>query len=590
MKRSGAFAGMSDADLVEAARGAEPGAYGELFERWYDRCYDVALNIGRNRDVAADVAQDAFLACWEQLPQLRDPAAFGGWILRATRNRALNRLERDRTRSHDPIDSEEPMAIPDPGPGPDAEAERDDRQRLIWTAAAALGERDTSLLDLHLRHGLEPSEIAEELSITPNNAYQLLFRLRGQLRETIGAVLLWREGRPTCDDLAGLVKGRDGFDADAASTIKRHRRKCRGCSAEILRQTQPELLFSSVPVAVAAAAFKDQARAALAHAGVPMAMPTGAPTGAPTGPEVPPSSPADAAGAQISTGSGASPLRTITRHRIPVRVAAGIAAGIVALGVLGSQLMPGGSRMLPGQDGDTPRPWASAVALPLPSSSGSAATGSSGAPSTTAPASPTGQASGKRTGTKTPGGATAGPGRVARKTSTPAVGASGRGGHPEESSGRSGRTVTSSRGASATTPGERGRPSAPGRDPVRGPVDLPDVRDRLRCPGQSSPQSVRVYFTMSGYLVVVARCGDRSRWWLVAPCFARDAPHGAAVSREPLTPDVCLYSSDREPVPTAAGPGPGTGTDGRGKKPPARRPPPHDCDRSGRGRPVPVRR
>jgi hypothetical protein len=51
----------SDAELVEAARRQEPGAYGELFRRWYDRSYDVALNILRDREAAADVAQDAFL-------------------------------------------------------------------------------------------------------------------------------------------------------------------------------------------------------------------------------------------------------------------------------------------------------------------------------------------------------------------------------------------------------------------------------------------------------------------------------------------------------------------------------------------------
>ena len=54
----------TDAELVLAARGAEPGAYGELFQRWYDRCFDLAWNVLRDREAAADVAQDAFLAGW----------------------------------------------------------------------------------------------------------------------------------------------------------------------------------------------------------------------------------------------------------------------------------------------------------------------------------------------------------------------------------------------------------------------------------------------------------------------------------------------------------------------------------------------
>ena len=42
MNATAVFADWDDARLVDAARGAQPHAFGELFERWYDRCYDVA--------------------------------------------------------------------------------------------------------------------------------------------------------------------------------------------------------------------------------------------------------------------------------------------------------------------------------------------------------------------------------------------------------------------------------------------------------------------------------------------------------------------------------------------------------------------
>ena len=49
---------------------------------------------------------------------------------------------------------------------------------LVWDAADALGDRDASLLDLHLRHGLSPAEIAEELGVKANAAHQSLHRMR----------------------------------------------------------------------------------------------------------------------------------------------------------------------------------------------------------------------------------------------------------------------------------------------------------------------------------------------------------------------------------------------------------------------------
>jgi RNA polymerase sigma factor (sigma-70 family) len=264
----------TDAELVTAARRQEPGAYGELFRRWYDRCYDIALNILRDHETAADVAQDAFLVGWERLMDLRDPDAFGGWVLRTTRNRALNRVTRDRHRAMEPIEAhQEGTTRPDLDADPALHAERSDQRRLIWTAVAALGERDASLLDLHLRHGLEPAEIAEELQITPNNASQLLFRLRRKLREAIGAALLWRDGHPTCSDLAMVVGKSESFDPQVATKIRRHQRDCNRCLREISRQTNPERLFASVPFAVAPLLLRDRAAAALTQAGIPMAPP-----------------------------------------------------------------------------------------------------------------------------------------------------------------------------------------------------------------------------------------------------------------------------------------------------------------------------
>ena len=281
-------------------------------------------------------------------------------MLRVTRNQALNRLERERLRRHESIDAEEPMALPDPDIGPDARAEQDEQRRLIWTAAAVLGERDTSLLDLHLRHGLGPAEIAEELSITSNNANQMLFRLRGQLRDTIGAVVLWRKGSPACQQLARLVGTRRAFDVELSTTIRRHRRDCITCTTEVQRR-QPELLFAAIPVAVAAAALKDQARAALAQAGVPVLLPPTAPAAAPleggssggaaSGPVRRGLGRCAGGGSSAGGAPGGSSPREVdpwegkpgTSMGAKVLAATGAAVLLAAvLGVVGSGLLPGG--------------------------------------------------------------------------------------------------------------------------------------------------------------------------------------------------------------------------------------------------------
>ena len=270
-----------------------------LFSRWFDRVYDVARNIVRSPDTAADVAQDTFIAAWERLDRLEQVDSFGGWLLRIARNRALDRLEREgRSR---PQEGETVSDLVDAGASSPVAAGRTgdpselvtaaDRDGLIAAAAVALGERDASLLDLHLRHGLTPAEIADELGVTANNAHQLLFRLRNRLGTAIGAYVLWHRGRPQCPTLAGLV-GTD-FDAASMTVIERHRGNCDDCTRRRAVLVAPEQLFSAAPVLIAPVVLRDRVQSGLARAGVPAPAPsapgpaTASPPAAPTPPAGP---------------------------------------------------------------------------------------------------------------------------------------------------------------------------------------------------------------------------------------------------------------------------------------------------------------
>ena len=124
----------------------------------------------------------------------------------------------------------------------------------MWAAAAALGPRDASVLDLHLRHGLAPAEIAEELGVTANTAHQVLFRLRARLGDAVRACVLWRAGHPACPELAGAVAaaGIAAFGADAVAGHRRPRRRLRRLRRRQEGRLSPEALFAAVPLLVVA--------------------------------------------------------------------------------------------------------------------------------------------------------------------------------------------------------------------------------------------------------------------------------------------------------------------------------------------------
>jgi len=71
-----------DADLVERAQRGDKAAYGLLAGAIADRFLAVARRILRDQDLAEDATQQALLAIWQNLPQLRDPGRFEAWSYR----------------------------------------------------------------------------------------------------------------------------------------------------------------------------------------------------------------------------------------------------------------------------------------------------------------------------------------------------------------------------------------------------------------------------------------------------------------------------------------------------------------------------
>lgn len=266
-----------DAELVAAARTDDPAAFGVLVERWLDRCWEVAWRILHDRELAAEVAQETLFTAWRRLDGLDQPASFGGWVLRISRNRALDRLQRERrTMSTGDEGFLEAAAGDDRSGSPGATVERDERRDLVWAAAAALGERDSSLLDLHLRHGLEPAELATELGISANAAHQALFRLRTRMGDAIRAWLLWRAGTPRCVVLGAelAAAGRGTFDAQMVRAVLRHADGCLACDEERSRVTAPAALFAAVPLVLAPTLARAQVLDGLLAAGVPIGAAT----------------------------------------------------------------------------------------------------------------------------------------------------------------------------------------------------------------------------------------------------------------------------------------------------------------------------
>ena len=100
-----------DTSLVTRAQRGDEEAFASLAVAVGDRLHAVAHRILRDIDLAEDATQQALLAIWRDLPQLRDPARFDAWSYRLLVRACY--AEGHRTRQWTPnlrlLQAEEPM-------------------------------------------------------------------------------------------------------------------------------------------------------------------------------------------------------------------------------------------------------------------------------------------------------------------------------------------------------------------------------------------------------------------------------------------------------------------------------------------------
>lgn len=180
-------------DLVLRAQRGEDAAQSELFRRFAPAAYRVSLSLSRgNRAEAEDLVQEVFVSCLRHLDELREPSHFPGWLLRAVRNRAINRAVQDQNRRR-LLDSliEPPIAEADPF---EAYA-KEEQLRLVRAVFESLDPgplKETA--QLYYFDGIESAvEIGARLGIPKSTVTTRLDRFRQLLKKRMFAALVSRD-------------------------------------------------------------------------------------------------------------------------------------------------------------------------------------------------------------------------------------------------------------------------------------------------------------------------------------------------------------------------------------------------------------
>jgi RNA polymerase sigma factor (sigma-70 family) len=178
---------LSDHGLLALVARGDREAFARLYDLYGEPAYSLAVRIVRDRDLAADVVQDAFLAVWKQASRFDarrgQPST---WILTLTHHKAVDLVRREDRRRAEPLD--EARGGADPAPSVEERAWLGVTREQVRTALRRLPDPHREVLELAYFDGYTQVELAERLALPLGTVKSRTFAAMSGLRTALQAM------------------------------------------------------------------------------------------------------------------------------------------------------------------------------------------------------------------------------------------------------------------------------------------------------------------------------------------------------------------------------------------------------------------
>ena len=171
--------------FVRLARG-DDSAFDAIFRIWYAPLVRLATYLLHDQAIAEEVVQDVMLEVWRRRESLSLDQEPRRYLMRATRNRALNHVRHQQVAARAAA-----KELPDEGTEASAPATIVAREleAAITQAVDALPPRCKTVFELSRRDGLTYAQIAEALDIAPKTVENQMGKALKLLRISLASWL-----------------------------------------------------------------------------------------------------------------------------------------------------------------------------------------------------------------------------------------------------------------------------------------------------------------------------------------------------------------------------------------------------------------
>ncbi|MBI1930508.1 sigma-70 family RNA polymerase sigma factor [Candidatus Poribacteria bacterium] len=173
---------------IQKALAGNRDAFGALVKQYQDHVYRTVYARVGNPEDALDLAQETFLAAYENLKTLRDPAKFKAWLTRIAVNRCHS-WRRGQSRQVETLSITEtaPEVLED---ALETSAQRQQQCDQLWEAVNALSPVNREVVVLYYFSGLSYDEIAEQLGVPTRTVDSRLQEARKKLRKEFASMVI----------------------------------------------------------------------------------------------------------------------------------------------------------------------------------------------------------------------------------------------------------------------------------------------------------------------------------------------------------------------------------------------------------------
>jgi RNA polymerase sigma-70 factor (ECF subfamily) len=168
--------------LIEGSIKGKRRSQEALYRRFAPAMYGICLQYASGEEDAQDILQEAFLKVFSKLEQVKNPAAFPGWIRRIMINTAL-----EKYRSQVVLQRMDDVQEEAGGAADEEVFERLTSQELV-ALIQTLTPRYRMVFNLYAIEGYNHQEISQELGISVGTSKSNLSRARAILQEKIKTI------------------------------------------------------------------------------------------------------------------------------------------------------------------------------------------------------------------------------------------------------------------------------------------------------------------------------------------------------------------------------------------------------------------